>query len=38
MNGNTFHKRGNAIPGAKRSMIYTQFRLNPFSLETKHDN
>lgn len=38
MNGKTFHKRGSAIPGAKRSMIYTQFRLNPFSLETKHDH
>jgi hypothetical protein len=37
MNGNIFHKRGNAIPGAKRSMIFTQFRFNPFSLETKHD-
>ena len=38
MNGNTFHKRGSAISGAKRSMIFTQFRLNPFSLETKHDH
>jgi len=38
MNGNVFHKRGSAITGAKRSMIFTQFRLNPFSLETKHNH
>lgn len=37
MNGNVFHKRGSAITGGKRSLIFTQFRLNPFSLEIKHD-
>lgn len=35
INGVAFHKRGDAIVGAKRSVIFTQFRYNPFSLKTK---
>lgn len=35
MNGCAFHKRGDAVAGAKRSVIFTQFRYNPFSLKTK---
>jgi len=35
MNGLAFHRRGDAIVGAKRSVVFTQFRYNPFSLKTK---
>ena len=35
MNGNIFHKRGNASVGSKRSAIFLQFRYNPFSLKTQ---
>lgn len=35
MNGCAFHRRGDAIVGTKRSVVFTQFRYNPFSLKTK---
>lgn len=35
MNGRGFHRRGDAEVGTKRSIIFTQFRYNPFSLKTK---
>lgn len=35
MNGVAFHRRGDAVVGAKRSVVFTQFRYNPFSLKTK---
>jgi len=34
MNGAGFHKRGDAVVGSKRSIIFLQFRYNPFSLKT----
>jgi hypothetical protein len=34
MNGRAFHRRGDAKVGTKRSIIFTQFRYNPFSFKT----